>query len=153
MHRRLFYLKYQRCHDCERTSSSAFASVLPLRKIELRTCLPRYRRKGMPYGMCFHVLLFETRLMLGSSVRLGNSGLKVSRIILGCMSYGTPEWEKWVLGEEESLKIIKAAYVCPFAYLGCILNHRHQIATMPGSILLTQQMYVLCRVICRMIAR
>ena len=73
------------------------------------------RKKGMPYGMCFHVLLFETRLMLGSSVRLGNSGLKVSRIILGCMSYGTPEWEKWVLGEEESLKMIKAAYVCPLA--------------------------------------
>ena len=58
------------------------------------------------------------------------------------MSYGTPEWEKWVLGEEESLKIIKAAYVCPFASLGCILNHRHQIATMPGLIRLTQQMYV-----------
>jgi 1-deoxyxylulose-5-phosphate synthase len=24
--------------------------------------------------------------------RLGNTGLKVSRICLGCMSYGTPEW-------------------------------------------------------------
>ncbi|KAJ2916904.1 hypothetical protein MD484_g3516, partial [Candolleomyces efflorescens] len=43
-------------------------------------------------------------------VRLGNSGLKVSKIILGCMSYGTPEWQPWVLGEEEGLKHIKAAY-------------------------------------------
>ncbi|KAF8344987.1 aryl-alcohol dehydrogenase [Amanita rubescens] len=43
-------------------------------------------------------------------VRLGNSGLKVSKIILGCMSYGTPEWENWVLPEEESIKHIKAAY-------------------------------------------
>ncbi|KAF8328982.1 NADP-dependent oxidoreductase domain-containing protein [Amanita rubescens] len=43
-------------------------------------------------------------------VRLGQSGLKVSRIILGCMSYGTPEWDGWVLDEEESLKMIKAAY-------------------------------------------
>ncbi|RXW13141.1 hypothetical protein EST38_g12713 [Candolleomyces aberdarensis] len=43
-------------------------------------------------------------------VRLGNSGLKVSKIILGCMSYGSPEWQDWVLGEEESLKHIKAAY-------------------------------------------
>ncbi|KAB5594609.1 hypothetical protein CTheo_1931 [Ceratobasidium theobromae] len=43
-------------------------------------------------------------------VRLGNSGLKVSRIILGTMSYGSPEWEGWVLGEEEGLKHIKAAY-------------------------------------------
>jgi len=45
-----------------------------------------------------------------SYVRLGNSGLKVSQIILGCMSYGSPEWEKWVLPEEESIKHIKAAY-------------------------------------------
>lgn len=43
-------------------------------------------------------------------VRLGKSGLKVSRIILGCMSYGNPEWQKWVLGEEEGIEQIKFAY-------------------------------------------
>ncbi|CAK5274675.1 unnamed protein product [Mycena citricolor] len=43
-------------------------------------------------------------------VRLGNSGLKVSRIILGCMSYGSRGWQTWVLEEEESFKHIKAAY-------------------------------------------
>ncbi|KAI0761509.1 aryl-alcohol dehydrogenase [Trametes elegans] len=43
-------------------------------------------------------------------VRLGNSGLKVSKIILGCMSYGSPEWQPWVLGEEEAIKHIKFAY-------------------------------------------
>jgi hypothetical protein len=42
-------------------------------------------------------------------VRLGSSGLKVSQIILGCMSYGSPEWMNWVLPEEESIKHIKAA--------------------------------------------
>ncbi|KAF8753537.1 Aldo/kereductase family [Rhizoctonia solani] len=42
--------------------------------------------------------------------RLGSSGLKVSRIILGTMSYGTPDWQGWVLNEEEGLKHIKAAY-------------------------------------------
>ncbi|CAE6478080.1 unnamed protein product [Rhizoctonia solani] len=42
--------------------------------------------------------------------RLGASGLKVSRIILGLMSYGTPDWQGWVLNEEEGLKHIKAAY-------------------------------------------
>jgi len=42
-------------------------------------------------------------------VRLGNSGLKVSKIILGCMSYGTPEWQDWVLGEEEGIQHIKFA--------------------------------------------
>ncbi|KZP19038.1 Aldo keto reductase [Athelia psychrophila] len=43
-------------------------------------------------------------------VRLGTSGLKVSKIILGCMSYGTPDWQSWVLDEEESIKHVKAAY-------------------------------------------
>ncbi|KAI0697099.1 Aldo/keto reductase [Cerioporus squamosus] len=43
-------------------------------------------------------------------VRLGNSGLKVSKIILGCMSYGSPEWQNWVLPEEEGIKHIKFAY-------------------------------------------
>jgi len=45
-----------------------------------------------------------------SYVRLGSSGLKVSQIILGCMSYGSPEFMDWVLPEEESIKHIKAAY-------------------------------------------
>ncbi|TFK32502.1 NADP-dependent oxidoreductase domain-containing protein, partial [Crucibulum laeve] len=42
------------------------------------------------------------------SVQLSNSGLKVSKIILGCMSYGSPEWQSWILEEEESIKHIKA---------------------------------------------
>ena len=44
-------------------------------------------------------------------VRLGNSGLKVSKIILGCMSYGDPRWQNWILPEEEGLKHIKFACV------------------------------------------
>ncbi len=44
-------------------------------------------------------------------VRLGNSGLKVSKIILGCMSYGDPRWQEWVLPEEEAIKHIKYACV------------------------------------------
>jgi aryl-alcohol dehydrogenase-like predicted oxidoreductase len=35
-------------------------------------------------------------------VRLGNTGLKVSRICLGTMTYGTPEWRPWVLDEAAS---------------------------------------------------
>lgn len=38
------------------------------------------------------------------------SALTVAQIILGCMSYGTPDWQGWVLEEEESLKHIKYAY-------------------------------------------
>ncbi|KAI0033126.1 aryl-alcohol dehydrogenase [Vararia minispora EC-137] len=43
-------------------------------------------------------------------VRLGKSGLKVSKIILGCMSYGDPKSMPWVLGEKESIEQIKFAY-------------------------------------------
>ncbi|TCD62549.1 hypothetical protein EIP91_006754 [Steccherinum ochraceum] len=43
-------------------------------------------------------------------VRLGNSGLKVSKIILGTMQYGSKGWQEWVLGEEEAIEHIKYAY-------------------------------------------
>ncbi|KAF9021650.1 Aldo/keto reductase [Hymenopellis radicata] len=43
-------------------------------------------------------------------VTLGSSGLTVSRIILGCMSYGSSEYQPWIVGEEEGLQQIKAAY-------------------------------------------
>lgn len=44
-------------------------------------------------------------------VKLGNTGLDVSKLCLGCMSFGDPNaWiHKWVLDEEESRKIIKRA--------------------------------------------
>jgi len=42
-------------------------------------------------------------------VRLGNSGLKVSKICLGCMSFGSSEWREWVLNEPESKPFIKRA--------------------------------------------
>jgi 1-deoxyxylulose-5-phosphate synthase len=35
-------------------------------------------------------------------VNLGSTGLKVSRLCLGCMSYGTPAWRGWVLSEEQA---------------------------------------------------
>ena len=43
------------------------------------------------------------------TTRLGQSGLKVSRICLGCMSYGTPEWRDWVLPEEKARPFIQRA--------------------------------------------
>lgn len=44
--------------------------------------------------------------------RLGSSGLKVSRIILGCMTFGNPNWEgsPWVLPEKDALPLLKKAY-------------------------------------------
>jgi aryl-alcohol dehydrogenase-like predicted oxidoreductase len=42
-------------------------------------------------------------------VRLGTTGLKVSRICLGMMTYGTPKWRPWVLDEEASRPFVKRA--------------------------------------------
>jgi aryl-alcohol dehydrogenase (NADP+) len=42
-------------------------------------------------------------------VNLGRTGLKVSRLCLGTMTYGTPEWREWVLTEEQSRPFIKHA--------------------------------------------
>jgi aryl-alcohol dehydrogenase (NADP+) len=42
-------------------------------------------------------------------VNLGNTGLQVSRICLGMMSYGTPKWREWVLDEKASRPFIKRA--------------------------------------------
>ena len=42
-------------------------------------------------------------------VNLGNTGLKVSRICLGMMSYGTSKWRDWVLDEDDSRPFIQRA--------------------------------------------
>jgi len=40
---------------------------------------------------------------------LGSTGLEVSRICLGCMSFGTTGWKDWLLDEEESRRLIEGA--------------------------------------------
>src|SRR5215472_5454639 len=42
-------------------------------------------------------------------VRLGHTGLKVSPICLGTMTYGDPKWRDWVLNEQASRPFIKRA--------------------------------------------
>ncbi len=42
-------------------------------------------------------------------VRLGQSGLNVSRLCLGCMTYGSPDWRDWVLDEDASRPFIRRA--------------------------------------------
>jgi aryl-alcohol dehydrogenase-like predicted oxidoreductase len=42
-------------------------------------------------------------------VRLGTSGLTVSRLALGCMSYGNPGWRPWVLDEAAAQPFFKRA--------------------------------------------
>jgi aryl-alcohol dehydrogenase (NADP+) len=41
---------------------------------------------------------------------LGKSGIKVSRLCLGMMSYGSKSWREWVLEEKEALPFIQRAW-------------------------------------------
>src|SRR5215469_4622194 len=40
---------------------------------------------------------------------LGKTGLKVSRICMGCMTFGSKKWREWVIEEEESRPVIRKA--------------------------------------------
>jgi aryl-alcohol dehydrogenase (NADP+) len=42
-------------------------------------------------------------------INLGRTGLKVSRLCLGTMTYGSSQWRKWVLDEEQSRPFIRRA--------------------------------------------
>ncbi|CCC71884.1 hypothetical protein NCAS_0I02160 [Naumovozyma castellii] len=48
---------------------------------------------------------------LVKQVRLGNTGLKISPILIGCMSYGDKEWADWLIDDKEEIfKILKYCY-------------------------------------------
>jgi len=42
-------------------------------------------------------------------VTLGKTGLKISRLCLGMMSYGSPAWRDWVLSAEDALPFVERA--------------------------------------------
>jgi aryl-alcohol dehydrogenase-like predicted oxidoreductase len=42
-------------------------------------------------------------------LRFGKTGMKVSRLCLGCITYGSPKWREWVLNEEASRPFIRGA--------------------------------------------
>src|SRR5436190_21475698 len=43
-------------------------------------------------------------------VNLGKSGIQVSRLCLGCMTYGSSQWRPWVLDEEASRPFFRQAW-------------------------------------------
>jgi len=49
-------------------------------------------------------------------VRLGSTGLKVSRLCLGMMTYGSKRWRDWILDEEESRPFIRRALECGISF-------------------------------------
>jgi 1-deoxyxylulose-5-phosphate synthase len=42
-------------------------------------------------------------------IRLGKTGLKVSRICLGMMTYGSKQWREWILEEDEARPFVQRA--------------------------------------------
>ena len=42
-------------------------------------------------------------------VRFGKTGMKVSRLCLGCMTYGSPKWRDWVLEEDAARPYFREA--------------------------------------------
>lgn len=48
--------------------------------------------------------------------RLGNSGLKVSRLCLGMMTYGSKSWRDWILEEDEGRPFIQRALELGFNF-------------------------------------
>jgi len=49
-------------------------------------------------------------------VRFGSTGLKVSRLALGTMGFGSRSWRKWALEEEESRPILRRALELGFNF-------------------------------------
>ncbi|MGA2962677.1 MAG: aldo/keto reductase [Candidatus Korobacteraceae bacterium] len=43
-------------------------------------------------------------------INMGSTGLKISRLALGCMTYGSKQWRPWVLDETESQLLIRRAW-------------------------------------------
>jgi aryl-alcohol dehydrogenase-like predicted oxidoreductase len=43
-------------------------------------------------------------------LQLGRAGLRVSRLCLGCMSYGSSQWRPWVLDERDAQPFFKRAF-------------------------------------------
>jgi len=43
------------------------------------------------------------------SINLGRSGLQVSRLCLGCMTYGSKKWRDWIVEEPEARPVIQKA--------------------------------------------
>ncbi len=43
-------------------------------------------------------------------INFGNTGLRVSRLCLGCMSYGSSSWRDWVLDEADAMPFFRRAF-------------------------------------------
>ena len=58
-------------------------------------------------------------------VRYGDTGIKVSQIGFGCMTYGDPAWHEWVLDEKAAQPFFKAALEAGINYCGTADLYSH----------------------------
>ena len=61
-------------------------------------------------------------------INLGNTGLKVSRICLGMMTYGTSKWRDWVLNEEESRPLVQRALEAGINFFDTANGYSHGVS-------------------------
>ena len=55
------------------------------------------------------VYRLSSKGVLMQYTNLGKTGLKVSRLCLGMMTYGSKKWREWVLEEKEAKPFVKRA--------------------------------------------
>ena len=58
---------------------------------------------------CVQPRMSESASVPLSTVSLGSTGVRVSRICLGMMTYGAKSWREWVLEEDDARPFVKAA--------------------------------------------
>lgn len=61
-------------------------------------------------------------------VRYGNTGIKVSQLCFGCMTYGDPAWHEWVLDEKASRPFFKAALEAGINYFDTADLYSHGVS-------------------------
>ena len=60
-------------------------------------------------AVAFRYRITETAKTAMQYVNLGHAGIEVSRLCLGCMTFGSKRWRDWVLDEDASRPIVQAA--------------------------------------------
>ena len=60
-----------------------------------------------------------------SYVRLGSTGVRVSPLCLGMMTYGSKKWREWVLEEDESRPLVRRAVEAGINFFDTARSEEH----------------------------
>src|SRR5437868_1978971 len=90
-------------------SSAMLASVsasMPVRRPPISASPESFRRTRPYLGPAIRLAFIVAPM---EYVNLGSTGLKVSRLCLGTMTYGTSQWRPWILDEDASRPFLREA--------------------------------------------